>query len=169
MSFTRRGREVIITLPRRRAVIKAILVVALIILGVGGTVAYLTHTVEVFREIRTPFEIDFTENIQEISLVYENGTLIKPTRISGHGGEAPMRAYFDAPVLFHFHAYAPFYNQSAIYNAWKTVGVNTIRFQITFDDQTTIMYEHFVEEGCAYTPLPYAGPYYFHVKPGIIL
>lgn len=130
---------------------------------------YLTRTFQVFREIRTPFKIDFTENIQEISLVYENGTLIKPTRIGGHGGEAPMRAYFDAPVLFHFHAYAPFYNQSAIFDPWTTVGRNSLTFLITFNNQTRITYEHLVEEGCAYTPHPYGGPYYFHVKPGIIL
>ncbi len=176
MGIGRIPREITVTLPRRRTVTKIVSVSALIILAVGGTVAFLTHPVEVFRNIKTPFEIDFTENIQEISLVYENETLIKPTRISGHGGEAPMRAYFDPPVLFHFHAYAPFYNQSAIYskvdsntiNAWTTVGVNKLTFQITFKNQTTITYEHFVQEGCLYTPDGYTF-YYFHVKPGIIL
>jgi len=103
-------------------------------------------------------------------LVYENGTLIKPTRIGGHGGEAPIRVCFDAPVLFHFHAYAPFYSQSAtkVYsnaiNAWTTVGVNKLTFQITFSNRATIMYGHLVEEGCPYTPDGYA-PHYFHVKP----
>jgi len=182
MTFRRRGREITITLPRKRRAIKITLVTVLIILAVGGTVAFLTRPVEVFRDIRTPFEIDFTENIQEILLVYENGSLIKPTRIGGHGGEAPMRAYFDTPVLFHFHAYAPFYNQSAIYskvdsnviNAWTTVGVNKLTFQITFNNQTTIAYEHLVQEGLMYTPSPTSpyfttSPYYFHVKPGIIL
>jgi len=175
MSFGKRGRELIITLPTRRTVVKVALAVALIVLAVGGTVALLTGPVEVFRDIKTPFEVDFTENIQEILLVYENGTLIKPT-VGGHGGEAPMRARFDAPVLFHFHAYAPFYNQSAIYskvdsniiNAWTTVGVNKLTFQITFNNQTTITYEHSVEEGCPYTPDSFT-PYYFHVKLGIIL
>jgi len=175
MGIGRIRREITVTLPRRRTVTKIVLVSALIILAVGGTVAFLTRPVELFRDIRTPFEIDFTENIQEILLVYENGTLIKPI-IGGHGGEAPMRAYFDAPVLFHFHAYAPFYNQSAIYskvdsnviNAWTTVGVNKLTFQITFKNQTTITYEHSVQEGCLYTPDSYAF-YYFHVKPGIIL
>jgi len=79
MSFRRSGREIMITLPRRRTVTKIVLVSALIILAVGGTVAFLTRPVELFRDIRTPFEIDFTENIQEILLVYEDGTLIKPT------------------------------------------------------------------------------------------
>jgi len=175
MGIGRIRREITVTLPRRRTVTKIVLVSALIILAVGGTVAFLTRPVELFRDIRTPFEIDFTENIQEILLVYENGTLIKPI-IGGHGGEAPMRAYFDAPVLFHFHAYAPFYNQSAIYskvdsnviNAWTIVGLNKLTFQITFRNQTTITYEHFVEEGCPYTPDGYTF-YYFHVKPGIIL
>lgn len=167
MSFRRRRRELIITLPPRRTVVKVALVVALIVLAVGGTVAFLTGPVEVFRDIRTPFEIDFTENIQEILLVYENGSLIRP-RIGGHGGEAPMRAYFDAPVLFHFHAYAPFYNQSAIYDPWKTLERNNLTFLITFNNETTITYEHLVEEGCPYTPDGFAF-YYFHVKPGIIL
>jgi len=154
---------------------KIVLAGALIILAVGGAVVFLTRPVELFRDIRTPFEIDFAENIQEILLFYENGTLIKPT-IGGHGGEAPMRARFDSPVLFHFRAYAPFYNQSVIYskvdsnviNAWTTVGVNKLTFQIIFKNQTTITYEHFVQEGCPYTPDGYAF-YYFHVKPGIIL
>jgi hypothetical protein len=168
MSFMRKGRQIIITLPRRRTVIKISLAIALIVLAVGGTVAYLTRPVEVLRDIRTPFEIDFTENLQGILLVYENGTLIKPTRIGGHGGEAPMRAYFDAPVLFHFHAYAPFYNQSAIYDPWTTVGRNSLTFLITFNNQTRITYEHLVEEGCPYTPDGYT-LYYFHVKPGVIL
>jgi len=160
---------------RKRTVIKIVLVSALIILAVGGTFAFLTRPVELFREIRTPFEIDFTENIQELLLVYENGTLIRST-VGGHGGEAPMRARFNSPVLFHFHAYAPLYNQSAIYskvdsnaiNAWTTVGVNKLTFQITFKNQTTITYEHSVQEGCPYTPDGYT-LYYFHVKPGIIL
>jgi len=172
----RGSREVVITIPRRQTVVKIALASALIILAVGGTVALLTRPIEVFRDIRTPFEVDFTENIQEVLLVYENGTLIRP-RIGGHGGEAPMRARFDEPVLFHFHAYAPFYNQSAIYSkvdgnaipAWTTIGRNRLTFLITFTNQTTITYEHFVQEGCAYTPPPYGGPYYFHVKPGIIL
>jgi len=154
-------------------VIKIVLVTVLIILAVRGTVIFLTRPVEVFRDIRTPFEVDFSENIQEILLVYENGTLIKPI-IGGHGGEAPMRAYFDAPVLFHFHAYAPFYNQSAIYDPWMTVGRNKLMFMITFSNQTTITYEHLVQEGLMYTPSPTSpyfttSPYYFHVKPGIIL
>jgi len=162
---------------------KIVLAIALIVLTVGGTVAFLIRPVELFRDIRTPFEIDFTENIQELLLVYENGTLIKPT-IGGHGGEAPMRAYFDAPVLFHFHAYAPFYNQSAIYStvdgyvvdAWTTVGLNKLMFLITFKNQTNIKYEHFAQEGLMYTPGPWrtspyftTSSYYFHVKPGIIL
>jgi len=175
MGFRRSGREITITLPRRRTVMKITLVAVLIILAVGGTVVFLTRSVELFRDIRTPFEVDFTENIQEILFVYENGTLIRPT-VGGHGGEAPMRARFDSPVLFHFHAYAPFYNQSAIYstidgnviNAWTTVGRNKLTFQITFKNQTRIMYEHLVEEGCPYTPDGFAF-YYFHVKPGIIL
>jgi len=183
MSFRRRGREITITLPRKRTVLKALLVAMLIILAVFGTVIFLTHPVELFRDIRTPFEIDFTENIQTLLLVYENGTLIKPI-IGGHGGEAPMRAYFDPPVLFHFHAYAPFYNQSAIYStvdgyvvdAWTTVGLNKLTFLITFKNQTTITYEHFAQEGLMYTPSPWrtspyftTSPYYFHIKPGIIL
>jgi len=181
MSFRKKGKEITIILPRTRTVMKIVLAIALIMLAVGGTVAFLTRPVELFRDISTPFEIDFTENIQEILLVYENGTLIKPI-IGGHGGEAPMRAYFGAPVLFHFHAYAPFYNQSAIYskvdsnviNAWTTVGVNKLTFQITFNNQTTIAYEHLVQEGLMYTPSPTSpyfttSPYYFHVKPGIIL
>jgi len=183
MSIRRRGREITITLPEKRTVIKILVVSALIILAVGGTAAFLTRPVELFRDIRTPFEIDFTENIQEVLLVYENGTLIKPI-IGGYGGEAPMRAYFDPPVLFHFHAYAPFYNQSAIYStvdgyvvdAWTTVGLNKLTFLITFKNQTTITYEHFAQEGLMYTPSPWrtspyftTSPYYFHVKPGIIL
>jgi len=173
MSFRKKGREITITLPRTRTVMKIVLAIALMMLAVGGTVAFLTRPVELFRDIRTPFEIDFTENIQTLLLVYENGTLIKPI-IGGHGGEAPMRAYFDAPVLFHFHAYAPFYNQSAIYDPWTTIGRNKLTFMITFNNQTTITYEHLVQEGLMYTPSPTSpyfttSPYYFHVKPGIIL
>ena len=169
----RRNRGENVTLPRRRTVMKIVLAGALIILAVGGAVVFLTRPVELFRDIRTPFEIDFAENIQEILLFYENGTLIKPT-IGGHGGEAPMRARFDSPVLFHFHAYAPFYNQSAIYDPWTTVGRNKLTFMITFNNQTTITYEHLVQEGLMYTPSPTSpyfttSPYYFHVKPGIIL
>jgi len=57
---------------------------------------------------------------------------------------------------------------SNVINAWATVGVNKLTFQITFKNQTTITYEHFVEEGCPYTLDGYAF-YYFHVKPGITL
>jgi len=176
MSIRRKGRKIIISLPQRRTVIKIVLASSLIILVVSSIVVFLTRPVEVFRDIRTPFEVDFTENIEEILLVYENGSLIKPI-IGGHGGEAPMRARFNAPVLFHFHAYAPFYNQSAIYSkidgnvisAWTTIGSNKLTFLIILKNQTTITYEHLVQEGLAYTPSPYDGPYYFHVKPGIIL
>jgi hypothetical protein len=158
-----RDRQLVIVISARLQ--KLLLATGLIILVLAGTVAILTHPVEVFRDIRTPFEIDYTSNIQAIMLVFENGTSIRGT-IGGYSGDPPggVRAHFDAPVLFHFHGYAPFYDQSAIYDAWTTVGNNKLTFRITFTNQTTITYSHRVRDGLAYTPLPYGGPYYFHVN-----
>jgi len=106
MSFRKKGREITITLPRTRTVMKIVLAIALIMLAVGGTVAFLTRPVELFRDIRTPFEIDFTENIQTLLLVYENGTLIKPI-IGGHGGRGAYASLFRCACTFPFSRLCP--------------------------------------------------------------
>lgn len=149
--------------------LKVLLVILLIILAVSGAVFFLTGPVEVFRDIRTPFEIDFAEDIAQIFLVSENGTLIKPAKIQGHPGDVAFgfRALFDYPHLFHFHAYAPFYNPSAIYQPWKTVGHNELTFVLIMENNVTIVYLHVVSEGAEYWGD--GEHYYFHVRPGISL
>ena len=141
----------------------------------SGTTFFLTRTVEVFRNIKTHFIVEKSEDITQILLVTRNGTLVKPETGTQWG------ASFDYPYLFYFHASAPFYafctasscerqvyvnSSSGVYLPWRTVGsgANWIPFQITVRN-STFLYILQIPEGVEYWD---EGPtYWFKVNPAI--
>ncbi len=150
-------------------------VALLILIVASGTVLFFTRSVEVFRNIRTRFIVEKSEDIAQIILVTRNGTLVKPVTVT------QREASFDYPYLFYFHASAPFYafcivsscegqvyvnSSNSVYLPWRTVGsvANWIGFQITVRN-STFLYVLQIPEGVEYWDT--GANYWFYVHPAI--